>query len=786
MTAFTFGLLTSFSAQLPTLDPNRVQATQANTYVYANDGHTILAILRGSQARVIVPSSGISEWVKHAIVATEDKRFYEHRAIDLRGIARAFWNDIRGRPVQGGSTITQQFVKNQLTGNAPSIARKLREAAWAWQLERHWSKDRILTAYLNTIYFGNGAYGVEQASRVYFGHSARTLTPAEGALLAGIPESPTLWDPVAHPKLARARRNLVLREMYQQSYLSRAQYDDGIAAPMPKPEDVHLPSTQSLAAPYFANYVRDQLIQRYGAKRVLGGGLHVTTTIDLGLQQVARDAVANVLPPSVGPAAALVAVDAQTGAVLAMVGGRNYHESQFNLATQGERQPGSSFKPFVLAAALRDGIAPSSVFDSHPVTIYAAGRWWKVNNYEGDYLGQINLVKATAYSDNSVFAQLTNVVGPANVVAAAHALGITTPLQPYFSIGLGAEPATPVEMARAFASFANGGNRIDGSLFGDVPRAVECVSFPAKNGVGPCVPNSPELRPALAATPDLSQQRAAIVDNLLQGVVQYGTGTKAAIPGRQVAGKTGTTENFGDAWFVGFTPQIVAAVWVGYPNKLVPMLTEYRGGSVAGGTYPALIWKAFMTNALSYLKLPPLSFTPPPPLSGTPVTVTLRGGKLKRDNGFCRVTSSLDLFPGSDLPVADCKKNEVDVPDVRGTTLTAAKARLYKQPLLSTVVYKPALPGERLSVVVGQIPLRGTLSAWDRVTLVLPKAQHGIVPRLVGMPLARAQARLAALKLDVRVHGGENGTVVAQHPAAGVAAAPGMRVLLSVQSGTAG
>jgi penicillin-binding protein 1A len=784
--AFTFGLLTAFSAELPKLDPNKLPAPKANTYVYANDGKTILAILRGSQARVIVPSNAISEWVKHAIVATEDKRFYEHSAIDIRGILRAAWNDLRGRPVQGGSTITQQYVKNAINGSAPTFARKLREAALAWQVEKHWSKDKILTAYLNTIYFGNGAYGVEQASRVYFGESARDLDPAQAALLAGIPEDPSLWDPVAHPILARARRKFVLHLMYQQRYLTPTQYRTAIAAPMPKPEDVRLPSTQSLAAPYFANYVRDQLIQRYGAKGVLGGGLHVTTTIDLGLQQIARNAIASALPPSVGPAAALVAVDAQTGAVLAMVGGRNYHQSQFNLATQGERQPGSSFKPFVLAAALRAGIAPSTVFDSHPVTIYAAGRWWKVNNFEGDYLGQINLVKAIAYSDNSVFAQLTNVVGPRNVVAAAHSLGITTPLQPYFSIGLGSEPATPVEMARAFASFANGGNRVDGSLFGDVPRAVECVSSPAKNGAGPCVPNSPLLRPALAATPDLSQQRAAIIDNMLQGVVQYGTGTAAGIPGRQVAGKTGTTENYGDAWFVGFTPQIVAAVWVGYPNKLIPMTTEFHGRTVEGGTYPALIWKAFMTNALSYLNLPPLSFTPPPSLTGAPITVTFRNGKLERDNGLCRVTSSLDFYPGYEPPLADCKKNEVDVPDVRGATLTAAKARLYKQPLLSTVVYKPALPGQRVSVVVGQIPLGGTLSAWDKVTLVLPKAQHGIVPRLVGLPLAQAQARLSALKLDVRVQGGGPGTVVSQEPAAGVAAAPGMHVVLSVRRGTAG
>ncbi|MBV8079941.1 MAG: PBP1A family penicillin-binding protein, partial [Actinobacteria bacterium] len=712
--AFSFGLLTAIAAQIPQLE---TPAPQANTYVYANDGHTILAILRGSQARVIVPSTAISPWIKHAIVAIEDKRFYEHRGIDVRGILRAAWNDLRGRPVQGGSTITQQFVKNSINGNAPTIARKLHEAALAWELEQRWSKEKILTAYLNTIYFGNGAYGVEQAARVYFDHDAAQMTPAEAALLAGIPEDPSLWDPVDHPKLARARRNLVLEQMLLQGYLDGPQYRQALATPLPKPEDVRLPSTESLAAPYFANYVRDQLIGRFGAKRVLGGGLHVTTSIDLGLQQIARDAIAQVLPPSIGPDAALVAIDAQTGAVLAMVGGRNYHQSQFNLAAQGERQPGSSFKPFVLAAALRQGIAPSTTFTSKQVTLDVGGRLWQVNNYEGEYLGPIDLVKAIAASDNSVFAQLTNVVGPANVVSAARSLGITSPLQPYFSIGLGGEPATPVEMARAFASFADDGYRVDGSITGNEPLAIECVQF----AHGPCVENQPVKRPALGTVASVSEERAAIIDSMLQGVVQFGTGTAAAL-GRPVAGKTGTTENYGDAWFVGYTPQIVASVWVGYPNKLVPMRTEFHGKPVAGGTYPALIWKAFMTKALAYLKLPVLGFPPPPSMYGSPVSVTFRDGKIERDNGYCKVASTVDFFSGyTPSALADCKKNEVDVPDVRGMTLTAAKARLYQQPLLSTVVYKPARPAERLDVVVGQIPANGTLSAWDHVTLVLPK-----------------------------------------------------------------
>jgi penicillin-binding protein 1A len=781
-------MVTAIAAQIPSLDPTK--SPQANTYVYASDGRTTLEILRGSQARVVVPSDQISHWIKHAIVATEDRRFYEHRGIDVRGVVRAIWADVTtGRTVQGGSTITQQFVKNSLNANAPTIARKLREAALAWQLEKQWNKDKILTAYLNTIYFGNGAYGVQQACRIYFGHDADPVNPAEAALLAAIPEDPSLYDPVAHPADARARRNLVLLQLYEQGYLDPRQYKRWVIEKMPRPEDVHLPSTQSGVAPYFANYVTDQLVRARGTNGVYGGGLRVKTTIDLKLQAIARDAVAKVLPESVGPTAALVALDVRTGAVLAMVGGRNYHKSQFNLATQGERQPGSSFKPFVLAAALKEGIAPSTTLDSHPVTIDIGGRLWQVNNYEGEYLGPINLTKAIAVSDNSVFAQLTRIVGPANVARTAKALGIKTPLNPYFAIGLGAEPATPLEMARAFSAFANGGNRIDGSISGleNEPRAVECLMQDA--GQDCKEENSVREHPELSSDPQVSRQRAAIVDELLQGVVQYGTGTAAAIPGRAVAGKTGTTENYGDAWFVGFTPEIVAAVWVGYPNELRPMLTEFHGRAVAGGTYPALIWKAFMMQALAYLKVPPEAFPSPPSLYTSPVRVTFRNEKVMRDNGLCRTAFTVEFYAGSaPFPLADCKKNEVEVPDVRGATLAAAKARLQLQPLLSRIVYKPAKAGQRLGVVLDQFPLKGTLSAWDSVALVLPKAQKGVVvvPRLVGLSLAQARAKLVGLNLEVRLKGARSGKVVAQKPLPRVAAAPGMRLVLTVVRKTGG
>jgi penicillin-binding protein 1A len=777
LASFTFGLLTSVAAKIPQLDPAK-QHTQANTYVYAADGHTVLAILRGSQARVVVPSSGISPWMKHAIVAIEDKRFYEHRGVDVRGMARALWADVTHQgAVQGGSTITQQFVKQAYLTDQKSIGRKLVEAALAWQLERRWSKDQILTAYLNTVYFGNGAYGVQQASHIYFDHGASTLNPAESALLAGIPQDPSLWDPVAHPQLAHDRRDVVLAQLYAQGYLTAGQYHTALRYPMPNPAKVSLPSTQGVAAPFFANYVKDQLVRQYGGSRAYGGGLKVTTTLDPNLQRIARTAVSSVLTDPNGPTAALVALDVRTGAVLAMVSGQNYHKSQFNLATQGERQPGSAFKPFVLAAALRKGIAPSTVLVSKPVTIDTGGRLWQVNNYEGEYLGAIDLTKATAYSDNSVFSQLTAIVGPSAVSTTARKLGITSPLRPYFAIGLGAEPATPIEMARAYDSFADGGYRLDGSIFGNEPRAIEKV-VDAKGNV-----EMNGVTPRQVLTAD----QAATVDQLLQGVVTYGTGTAAALPGREVAGKTGTTENYGDAWFVGYTPQLVAAVWVGYPNKLIPMQTQFHGQPVAGGTYPALIWKAFMTKALGYLKDQPETFPTPTSEYAGPVSVVNRDGALQRDDGVCRNTFQLAFYGGTaPLPLANCKPNEVDIPNVVGDTITAAETRLEGQPLTPAVVYRPARPGERLDIVVKQLPARGTASAHDTVTLVLPKSLHGSIPKLVGLSLTHAQARIARLHLDVRVQGGSSGKVTWQSRRPQTAAAPGLHLTLTVKHAAGG
>ena len=779
-TAFAYGAVVAVDQQLRGLDPFR-QATrqQVDGYVYANDGHTILAVLRGSQSRVLDQSDQISPFMKQAIVAAEDRRFYEHRGVDFRGMARAFWADIRHKSaLQGGSTITQQFVKNQLVGTKRSITRKLKEAVLAHELEsgaHHWNKDRILTAYLNTIYFANGAYGVERAARTYFGHNARKLTLAQAALLAGIPEDPSLYDPVAHPRTARARRSTVLRLMLQQQIITRAQFRAASRAPMPKPQDVHLSGIVG-QAPYFGEYVKQQLISRFGPKRVFGGGFRVHTTIDLTLQKLARAAIDKWLPSTEGPQAALVSIDVATGAVVAMYGGRNFHASQFNLAVQGERQPGSSFKPFVLATALKQGIAPQTTFVSKPISIFLGDRYWPVNNFEGEYLGPIDLRTAITVSDNAVFAQLTKVVGPAQVAATAHQMGIIGHLDPVFSIGLGTQIVNPLEMARAYGTFADGGYRIDGKAFGDEPRAITAID--GVDGKTVLYDNAPVRKQVLSPAED------ELLTQLLEGVVTSGTGKAAALPGGwTVAGKTGTTENFGDAWFVGYTPQLVTAVWVGYPDKLRPMLTEFHGAPVAGGTFPALIWKAFMESALKELRAVPRPFASPPYLSVETRRVTYRNGQIQLDNGHCRDTSALVYFAGhAPSTTAACKTNEVDVPNVVGLRVGKARIRLQAQPLTPQLIYKPATPGEKIGVVLRQFPQAGTLSSFGHVTLVLAKPLHGIVPKIVGLDLPLARSKLSERKLHVSVvfAPGKPGRVLWQKPSAGVAAAPGMTVKIKV------
>ena len=777
--SFSFGLITAIAGELPQLDPSRQLEQQVNGHIYAaarkgSPGPPrILTVLRGSEARTLIEFDEINPWMRHAIVAVEDRRYWEHRGVDIRGIGRALWADIRQKKVvEGGSTITQQFVKNALDRDQKTIARKVREAALAWQLHQRWSKRRILEAYLNTIYFGNGAYGVQQASLTYFGHGAGDLELHEAALLAGIPANPTSYDPVVSPRAARDRRLVVLQAMVEEGKITPQQLLAANAAPLPRARDVRLPGTEG-PAQYFVNYVKRQLVEEYGAARVYGGGLEVHTTIDLDLQSAARDAIAGTLTDPDGPTAALVAIDPRTGAVKAMVGGSNYRKSQFNLAVQSERQPGSAFKPFVLATALRQGISPATRFDSRPQEIDLGDKYWVVSNYDDIYYGSVDLEQATIESDNAVYAQLTGLVGSRKVAETAKAMGIQSRLQGYYSIGLGTESVNPLELARAYAAFANNGLRIDGAILGNRPRVIDAIT---ERGT--------ERRNTPVGKRVLTPTDARTVNSILQKVVSQGTGTRAQLPDRPVAGKTGTTENYGDAWFVGYTPQLVVAVWVGYPETLQPMLTEFDGEAVTGGSYPAEIWKAFAEVALEDLEAE--AFLTPPLRYTEAKLVVRRDERLLLDNGICDARQEVVYFDGrGPRASANCREDEVQVPGVIGQSLAAAERRLIAQPLTAEVVYKPAAALQRAGVVVDQRPKRGYAASFDKVILVVTKPVHGVIPNVVGASLEQARSKLERLKLvpAVTYVDGASGAVLEQMPKPGLAASPGLEVKLVVARG---
>jgi penicillin-binding protein 1A len=772
--SFTFGLVRAVASEIPSLDP-AAQRADIDTVVYASNGRTVLAVLRGEESRVLVETDDIAPIMRQAIVSVEDKRFFEHDGIDLRGVARALWADLRSQSiVEGGSTITQQFVKNAYIRNERTIARKVREAALAWQLEAKWSKDRILTAYLNTIYFGNGAYGIQQASRAYFQKNARHLQLHEAALLAGLPADPGLYDPVTHPSNAKLRRRHVLGAMLEQGKITRTDFRRADNAGLPAPDRIRLPGTGGRAQ-YFVNYVNDQLVAKYGAGNVFGGGRRVTTTIDLKLQQQAREAIDRVLRNPDGASAALVALDPRTGAVKAMYGGRNFRESQFNLAAQAERQPGSAFKPIVLATSMRQGISPQTEIVSRPVSIDAGDRVWRVTNYDKTYLGRVTLERALVSSDNSVYAQLTDLVGPRAIVRTAHALGIGSGLDAYFSIGLGlGGEVNALDMARAYATIANGGIRVDGSLVGNKPRVIEQVEKIRGGDVEQNTPTGDRV---------LGQAEATVLTEIMEDVVQSGTGRRAAIPGVSVAGKTGTTDNYADAWFIGYTPDLVVAVWVGYPDRLKPMLTEFGGEPVTGGTLPAQIWREFVRK----LEKPEESFDSPPYLGSVATWVVKRGGEWRLDNGYCRGAQLLVYFSGeSPEREADCKPNEVQVPRVVGMTQDAAVARLAAQPLEAELLYEPAKPGQPAAVVLSQEPKRGGLSAHGTVRLWVSKAMHGLIPNFVGSSLLEARREVRRLKLRARVvpKPGPMGVIVRQTPRPGLTAAPNLPIRLAVGDGS--
>jgi penicillin-binding protein 1A len=595
-----------------------------NSLVYASDG-SLLGVIPSVENRQTLRLHEMSRWLPLATVAIEDQRFWHHGALDYRGILRAAWSDLTsGRAVQGGSTITQQLARNLYIGSQQqSLSRKLEEACLAIKLQERLTRREILADYLNVVYYGNHAFGAEAAAETYYSRPASSLTLPQAALIAGLPQAPTTYDPFARPEDARDRRNEVLAALLRQGKIDAAQYGWAVSQPLGlRPGQLYT----TIRQPYFFGFVQEQLVSRFGAAAVRSGGLQVKTTIDPRLQTLADRALHAVLRDRRDPAGALVAIDPANGAVKAMaVDIPSGQRLTFNLATQGHRQAGSAFKPFVLATAMQQGISPYASFSGPPSLTIPDRRCmgpngpWDVHNYADESAGTMDLLNAIAHSVNTIFAQLVVDVGPPNVVATAHRMGITSPLKPVCSITLGSQAVTPLEMADGYATLAARGIH-------HAPQSLAEVRGPGGAVLPPAGTDGNRA---------LGQNAADLVTYALQGVIQFGTGTAAGF-GRPAAGKTGTAESFQDAWFCGYVPQLAACVWVGYPHAEVPLVNVEGLAAVFGGSLPAEIWHDFMAPAVAPLPalgfaspifqgntlVPPSAYVSPPPSYSPPPQTT--------------------------------------------------------------------------------------------------------------------------------------------------------------------
>lgn len=570
----------------------------------------IIGVLHGDENRTIVALSKISVNLQHAVIATEDRGFYNHPGVSLRGILRAAFSNVRDRGVeQGGSTLTQQYVRNAFTqvGRERTFLRKIREATVALKIERRYSKEKILGFYLNTVYFGRGAYGAEAAARTYFGRAASDLDLSQSAYLAGVIRSPEKLQKDRNPAGAVAIRNLVLRDMVDAGYLDEKQAARGrkrdLLTSFSVIADVKKGSPR---AAYFVEYIRKQLANEHHLteKEIFSGGLTVYTTLDLRLQDAAEATFSKILNKESDPEAALVAIDT-LGQVRTMIGGRRVDDVErargFNYAatvggqSNSGRQAGSAFKPLTLAAFVAQGYSMNSTFQA-PAEIQITskqcrnkdGSPWDVSNFDSESFGPLTATDATVHSVNTIYAQMMDRVGPSKFVEVAKNLGIDVPRGDVgCALTLGTTPVTPMQMARAYSAFA---------LRGQLPDVITIRRITSSDGSVLV-----ERRPRRVQAID--ENVADSVNYALAENVKRGTGTAARLK-RAVAGKTGTTQNHIDAWFAGYTPDMVTVVWMGYPPKdgQIPQMTNVHGIRVTGGSLPASIWHEFMATAMKGIK----------------------------------------------------------------------------------------------------------------------------------------------------------------------------------------
>jgi penicillin-binding protein 1A len=575
------------AADAPSLSSCKRIERGGNTVLYAADGSK-LGVVRSPEVRSLVSIERIPKSLQLATVAIEDQRFFEHEGYDFNGIARAALKNLEeGEVVEGGSTITQQLVRKLCIPDPErTLERKIIEAELAVEYTEQHSRREILGSYLNVASYGTvegtTAVGVGAAAKIFFSKPVWKLKLPEVALLAGLPQAPSEYNPLLNPRAAKARRNQVLQQMKESGYIS------GSRARQAKTAGLRVNLDESYfehREPFFFDYVENRLIDKYGAQKVRRGGLEVHTTIDPELQEVGLEAMRSALPYSTDPSSALVSVDPRSGRIRAMVSTSEYEDSQFNLAAQGKRQPGSTFKTFVLATAIKQGIDPySTYYASKPLDLYLP-QWghWTVATADEGYLGTVNLQQATIASDNTVFAQLDLDVGPQAVAGTAKSMGITTQLDGIPAEGLGGLRigVSPLEMASAYGTLAAGGIHRK-------PVAVTKIVFPDGHVDRPERPRPERV---------LSEPAAWEVTRLLQDNITEGTGTAAYTGCAGQAGKTGTTDEYTDAWFAGYQPNLSTAVWVGYPESNDISMTSVHGLTVFGGTFPAAIWHSLYAGA---------------------------------------------------------------------------------------------------------------------------------------------------------------------------------------------
>ena len=726
--------------------PIPLPTTAETSAIYDGKGN-LITILRADQNRVSIPLTSMPRALREAIVAIEDRRFWEHNGVDPRAIGRAVTeNADAGGTSQGGSTITQQYVKNALLTDEKSLSRKIEEASLALELERTYSKERILELYLNTVFYGNGAYGIEAASGTYFGKSASELSLVESAMLAGIVQSPSADDPFRYPEKTLERRNVVLKAMLEEGYIDVATHAAAIAAPLGIASTKPPAAPTGYMAPHFVDAVKewflttDELPPDLGNNReersqsLYGGGLRIYTTIDPERQAQGEEAISSVLTrPGSSPDGALVSIDPRTGYILAMVGGYNYwgdHDyAQVNLAMGTGRPTGSSFKGITLATALDKGYKPEDVFPSPQTVTFPGNPPWKPSG-GGGLGGPATLRQCAENSSNTCFAYLSvKVLGPETIRDMAYKLGVTEGTlrdadgKTYGPITLGPYNTTVLDMASVYATFANRGVKVPPVFVSKITRADGSIVFQHQHT------QEKVLEPDVAYN----------VADILRGVILRGTGKQNGQIGRDAAGKTGTVEVKNnkantDIWFCGFTPDLATAVWVGYAEPIKDdegNFVRLRDlGNRQGGDEPTLIWARFMRAALA--NVPLNQFAPPPPKAL-----------------FEERTPEIKEFSKVEAPTY------VQMPNVAGVTAEEAKRLISERNLNVDIRVSPTQPGGQPGVVIAQSPAPGyTLSVGSRVTIEISEGTpigSIALPSIIGTPLAEAQQFLTATGFTVEV-----------------------------------